>query len=541
MGSNGLAGAATPCPPPRASGQASQAAGAGSSGPDSASSGAVNAVRSAGLTSPPARLSSAEGAYRRYRRRRRHPWERQASSGFRSARRPAVKIPRRPNRARRPIPSGNGADIPEHEADLRHFFENVIDSFRLFGDGDLTSRVDAVMANPLVRAFATQHGAPGLGALDDTRIGGSLSVEAASAALATHPERYTLAALMSRRERAELAHPPQRPFLLSAPTFLLQKQKLGFPVPPLELASPKDTAEFSLLQGDIGDRQQEEKGTDKKDKKADLAHRLEEGSQNKNLTPTEAYNLLEEYNRLLGKDHTVVGVADMSAYHGEKGKLVGYAGSGRIDVDGRSAVGRKGFKKSSAKVRAELEKQEKTKAKAENRKPKHVSDAVVAAATIKLLESQGRYYDPASQPEVAAYRLADSEGKATVVPDAAKLPYSSVPAAAPILNLIPRGAVVFVKNADKIALTIRIDAGGQHLGEISRAAAARVGIPDLSPIKGGISDKSLAYLAVPSVHIESGSLSATSETPEGLEAVAMPKIRDFLHQLSQEIDGAGKK
>jgi hypothetical protein len=151
------------------------------------------------------------------------------------------------------------ADIVEHEADLRHFFENIIASFGLFGDSDLPSRVDLVMSNTPARAFAAQHGAPGLGTLDDTRSGDSLDVPSAFAALAAHPERYTLAAMMERRNlsiRSALIRPPakaQQHFSLSAPSFNLQPQRLGVLVPPLEIPSQEDLAEFDLLRGRIAD------------------------------------------------------------------------------------------------------------------------------------------------------------------------------------------------------------------------------------------------------------------------------------------------
>jgi hypothetical protein len=192
-------------------------------------------------------------------------------------------------------------------------------------------------------------------------------------------------------------------------------------------------------------------------------------------------------------------------------------------------------------VRAELEAQEKAAAEAEKRKPKAVTSEAVDAATKASLEAEGRYYDPASQPDIAGYKLKDAQGKATVVPDAAKLPYSSVPVADPILNLVPYGAVVFVKYGNKISLTIRIDAGGEHVGEISRAAGEQVGVENLDPIHGGVSSKSLDYLAVPSVRIPNGTLSVDDESPEGLTAAAMPKVRAFLHTLATELGGGAKK
>lgn len=158
--------------------------------------------------------------------------------------------------------TGTSTDGAEYEADVRHFFEHIIDSFALFGSGDLATRVNLVLNDPGARAFAAGLGAPGLGApglgaLDDTRSVEALDVAKAVEALSAHPERYTLEALMERRNvgvRSALTSAPAKPqnsFALPEPALKRERPRLGALVPSLEIPSQEDLSEFALLRGHI--------------------------------------------------------------------------------------------------------------------------------------------------------------------------------------------------------------------------------------------------------------------------------------------------
>src|SRR5438128_7577778 len=114
----------------------------------------------------------------------------------------------------------------------------------------------------------------------------------------------------------------------------------------------------------------------------------------------------------------------MNSFTTVPGKTIEYLGRGKIDVDGRSAVGKKGFAAFINTIKPSFP---------------GLSQKDLKREAIRQLEAAGRFFDPSSQPDLAGYKLNDTNSGKLVTPDSDKLPYSSVPAKQPILNLIPKG------------------------------------------------------------------------------------------------------
>ncbi len=269
----------------------------------------------------------------------------------------------------------------------------------------------------------------------------------------------------------------------------------------------------------------------------DLGSRMIDAGMDPGLTVESAYKLLKEYNKVAGSDTNITGVHDMSSYRGISGKIVEYQGRGKVDVDGRTAVGRKEGAAYMASIKPGLQKALDAAADALGKPRTTITNKAVKQAAISQLEAAGRYFDPHSQHDVAGYRLKDVNGK-PIVPDAGKLPYSSVPAANPILRLVPKGSVVFAEYNGRVAVTLRLDAGGKLLGEISRAASGELGM-NTSPIAGGVDAKRVNYLAVPALKVPSLGLSTSEESVSGLTGHVMPLVRDFLRQNGQQLVNKG--
>lgn len=264
--------------------------------------------------------------------------------------------------------------------------------------------------------------------------------------------------------------------------------------------------------------------------KPSLKDRLIAASNDPKSTKEQIYYLLKEYNdtqgakRFVDMKKTTKHAAFKLELQETAGSLISYVGNGSVGAEGRAVVDDKYF---TDYIKGKTEKfgeyiEEKGEAQKEQRN----------VAAKEMQKEQGVYYDPSGQKKVADWKI-NNGTKEGIDPDAAKLPYTSIPLNDELMSLMPKGSIMLVEHNGKVAITVNIDRGGAGLGEISIATIKTVG-RNVSYTGNGpaanIKDGTVNYLSLPSIVIESNTLKEESEA--GLEKKALPEMRKLLGNLA---------
>jgi RHS repeat-associated protein len=266
------------------------------------------------------------------------------------------------------------------------------------------------------------------------------------------------------------------------------------------------------------------------DSDLELGSRLVQAAENPDLSIKKVLDLLKEYVEVLPakSSSTKIKSVEVQTFSDEKGKplLVHYTSGAEINVEGRSAVGKVGFEN----FKRDYDKSFNIMRDAiGDHHTFHVSDS----AAEKALQAGGRFFDEHSQPNVAGYKVLDTETGKPVDPDTAKLPEVAV-LPGKLEKLIPRGALVLLEHKGEVVPALRLDVGGKTVGEISKGAADVLEHRSVSPRSGTIRGE-VNYWAIPAIRVKSGTLTTDEESVKGLTSKVTPEIQKLLRQKGEQL------